>query len=934
MISLLSRAWTRSRTRTRSRSQTSTRLNAFVGSCAALLAIGCASDVSGPATLSAPTGVTVTLVSLTSVRVDWTANPANEQVRSYTVLRDGVKVGEATTNSFTDYGLVELQTYRYTVAANGSAGAVSSPSPVTPQSTFTLLDLTGPRVLSSAPAAGATAVAIGLPVTIAFSEPLSAASVTTTSVSLRLTATDAPVTSTVAYTPGATTVSVTPAAALTPSTGYTLRVTTGVKDVSGNQLLTAYSAGFTTAAPIDDTPPTVTSIAPPNGARDVATSTAVSVTFSEALDATSVTESAIALRTTTGGTPVTANRTYNSATRTATLTPVAPLTTSTSYTVSLAGTIRDVAGNPLAAITSTFVTVPPVDNNPPAVTAVTPADGATNVPLTTTVQVLFSEAMLAGSISTSSLTLTRSSDGAPVTATVALDAATNRATLTPGAPLALGTAYTVRVTTDARDVAGNALTAAFVSRFTTVPPDITPPTVISTQPATGSTNVDPNFPVSATFSEPMNASTMTSAALTLRATGTGAAVAGAVAYNAATNTISYRPNDHLDGLTSYTATITTAAKDSAGNALAANLTIVFVTGPVIDNTPPRVLGITPANNAVVADASTPIVVVFSEPLEPASLTTTTFALKVTSSGAPVAGSIQDTPGTNTARFVPSAPLAYRTNFTINLTAGIRDLAGNPVTAVQSAFTTDAPPLIVTAISPADRSSNVGASAPVVVTFSEALNAATLTSSTFVVRNRNTAALVSGAITYNAANKTATFTPAAPYENANGYAVSLTTGITDASGRALFSPFESCFTPGPGTGAAVSMTGFWSGDTACSDIHWHIRLLQSGNTLTLATPTAAPAPQNNCTTTAGDCQLSALNTAGQIALGGVGVIPITAVSGTVNGTSVSFTMTTSNGLTFTFVGAFATATNGNSWLIGTISGATLPAVGMSFERQRP
>ena len=100
-----------------------------------LAAVACSGDPSGPVVPSAPTGVTVTLTSLTSVRVDWTANPARESVKSYAVLRNGAKVGDVTVPTYTDFGLEELKTYTYTVIAQGSGSAQSAPSPVTAQAT-------------------------------------------------------------------------------------------------------------------------------------------------------------------------------------------------------------------------------------------------------------------------------------------------------------------------------------------------------------------------------------------------------------------------------------------------------------------------------------------------------------------------------------------------------------------------------------------------------------------------------------------------------------------------------------------------------------------------------------------------------------------------------------------------------------------------------
>lgn len=106
-------------------------------------------------------------------------------------------------------------------------------------------------------------------------------------------------------------------------------------------------------------------------------------------------------------------------------------------------------------------------------------------------------------------------------------------------------------------------------------PDTTPPTVSSTSPCNNATGVAVNTAISATFSEAMNASTITTATFTL----TGASsVSGTVSYSGTTAT--FTPSSNLANSTTYTATVTTDAKDSAGNAMASNYTWSFTTqGP-------------------------------------------------------------------------------------------------------------------------------------------------------------------------------------------------------------------------------------------------------------------------------------------------------------------------------------------------------------------
>lgn len=94
--------------------------------------------------------------------------------------------------------------------------------------------------------------------------------------------------------------------------------------------------------------------------------------------------------------------------------------------------------------------------------------------------------------------------------------------------------------------------------------DTTAPTVLSTAPAASASAVAASTSVSVTFSEAMDASTLTTATFKLDAA--GAAVAGSV--SASGSTATFTPSAPLAAGTVYSATVSTAAKDVAGNPLA------------------------------------------------------------------------------------------------------------------------------------------------------------------------------------------------------------------------------------------------------------------------------------------------------------------------------------------------------------------------------
>jgi hypothetical protein len=250
----------------------------------------------------------------------------------------------------------------------------------------------------------------------------------------------------------------TPTTQLAYATPYTVTVTGGVRDVSGNELDTGTTFTFTTLANVI---PTVTARTPAPAATGVARNTNVTATFSEPVAPTSVTATSFTL-TPAGGTPVAAAVTVNGAV--ATLNPEADLAFNTVYTARLTTAITDVDGAPLAAeVTWTFTTLA---NVAPTLTARTPAENATAVAANTNITATFSEAVAPASVTATSFTVTPAG-GTPVAGAVTVSGAV--ATFNPTADLAPGTVYTVRLTTAITDVDGLAIPAEITWTFTTAP---------------------------------------------------------------------------------------------------------------------------------------------------------------------------------------------------------------------------------------------------------------------------------------------------------------------------------------------------------------------------------------------------------------------------------------------------------------------------------
>ena len=217
----------------------------------------------------------------------------------------------------------------------------------------------------------------------------------------------------------------------------------------------------------------------------------------------------------------------------------------------------------------------PADTTEPTVSFTFPANAATGVAIGGNIATVFSEPMDPATINATTFTLQQGTT--PVTGVVSYTGVT--AVFNPTSSLAPNTTYTAAVSTGSKDLAGNALAVGFVWSFTTgATPDTTAPTVFSTVPANTATGVAINQTINAAFSEAMDPASISTATFTLQQGTTP--IAGVVSYAGVTAT--FTPGVSLTPSTTYTATITTGAKDLAGNALVTTYSWSFTTGATAD----------------------------------------------------------------------------------------------------------------------------------------------------------------------------------------------------------------------------------------------------------------------------------------------------------------------------------------------------------------
>ena len=537
---------------------------------------------------------------------------------------------------------------------------------------------TPPSVSFTDPANAATGVALNQKIAATFSIAMDASTITASTYTLKLGTT--PVAGLVSYS-GITAIFA-PSVPLTPNAAYTVTITSGAQNLAGTALANNYVWSFTTGSAAVVTPPVVSLTDPLNLATGVALNQKVSATFSKTMDATTIQTSTFSLKQ--GTTAVSGFVSYSGTT--AIFAPAANLAPSTVYTATITTGAKDLAGNALANnYIWSFTTGAATVVTPPTVILTDPLNVATGVPLNQKIAATFSRTMDASTFSTPTFILTQGTTS--VTGFVSYSGTT--AIFAPASQLAPNTIYTATVTTAAKDLAGNALANNYVWSFTTgAAAVIVPPTVISTDPADAATGVALTKQVTAIFSKTMDATTVTSATFTLKQ-GT-IPVTGFVSYSGTTAT--FAPSSNLTPNTLYTATVTTGAKDLAGNALASNYVWSFTTGAAAVIIPPTVILTDPLNLATGVVLNKQIAATFSKTMDASTFTSATFTLKQGTT--PIPGLVSYT-GT-IATFAPSTNLSMNTLYTATITTGAKDLAGvSLVSNYVWSFTTLNPSYVVT-----------------------------------------------------------------------------------------------------------------------------------------------------------------------------------------------------------------------------------------------
>jgi hypothetical protein len=360
----------------------------------------------------------------------------------------------------------------------------------------------------------------------------------------------------------------------------------------------------------------------------------------------------------------------------------------------------------------------------PAVTTVSPTNGATGILVASSVSATFNESMNPVTINGNTFTL--SSPAGTIAATVSYNSSTLSATLVPSQALAYSTTYTATIDGGAngvQDPNGKLLSANYSWTFTTMPPPGTCPCSIWNYTATPGTvdsgdksGVELGVKFTANeagfitgirfYKSAANTGThignlwTTGGALLATATFTGESASGwqqvnfskPVEITAGTTYAAsyYAPAGHYSFDSGYfgTAGVNNPPLQALANSVTPNgvyayssastfpsstygatnywVDVVFATTVTVSSGP-AVVSATPASGATGVPVGTSVTATFNESMNAATLNSNTFQLS--SQGTTIPATVSYNSSTLTATLVPSQPLTFLTTYTVTLVGG-------------------------------------------------------------------------------------------------------------------------------------------------------------------------------------------------------------------------------------------------------------------------
>jgi uncharacterized protein YfaS (alpha-2-macroglobulin family) len=276
-------------------------------------------------------------------------------------------------------------------------------------------------------------------------------------------------------------------------------------------------------------------------------------------------------------------------------------------------------------------------------------------------------------------------------------------------------------------------------------------------------------------------------------------------------TLTISPTASLQPETTYHVTLDHAAYSRMFRALERPVNLSFRIAQA-----PAVVAVLPAAGAVEVLPAAPISITFSRPIISAAAVTLTTSLPELHFDPPISGTAAWLDQANVL-FRPAEPLRPSTRYRVTLDAGLTDLEGGQLgSAFTWSFSTPAPKLL--SVSPARGARAVAPRAPLVLTFSQPLDLASVRAS-LVITPANGGDWT--AATLPDATQQITYTPATDWQPDTTYTIALRAGVAPVSGTLpLLDAVRWSFTAAP----QPTVTGRFPGEGQTLPLGQALRLI--------------------------------------------------------------------------------------------------------------
>jgi hypothetical protein len=313
--------------------------------------------------------------------------------------------------------------------------------------------------------------------------------------------------------------------------------------------------------------------------------------------------------------------------------------------------------------------------------------------------------------------------------------------------------------------------------------------VNSVTPRPGSENMPTNTNLAVAFSKPINQSTVSNASWFVRGTGSGQNHGTIVPTDTGAT---YQPSPLFEPGEAVRCSLSTAIMSTEGETLPAPVVWEFTVASS-DTVCPKVVSIVPVRDDREVPRSSTLRSVFSEPVQPSTISSGTWTVSGSQSGA-VAGTLSVTTDGRTVTFSPSSPFQFGETITSRLSAQVSDLAGNLLDGNEDGLCGDAYEWAfavelgdttfprVAGVSPRAGSHDVAAGTSLGVRFSKPIEALTVNDATWTVAGSMSHA-VTGQIEWVSPDSV-TFRPEAPFLDDEEVTATLSGAIADTSGHYL------------------------------------------------------------------------------------------------------------------------------------------------------